>query len=78
MNAKNIYDAFVEIERLKKLVERYHKELKRKDTLIEALRKEIDKLIIQQHIETEANKYNISQQILWNKWKGNYKDENKS
>ena len=38
MDAKNIYDAFVEIERLKKLVERYHKELKRKDLIITELK----------------------------------------
>lgn len=41
MNAKNIYDAFVEIERLRKLIDMYHKELKRKDTIIENLRKEL-------------------------------------
>lgn len=41
MDAKNIYDAFVEVERLKQLIEKYHKELKRKDIIIENLRKEL-------------------------------------
>lgn len=44
MDAKNIYDAFREVERLRELVDKYHKELKRKDVLIENLRKEIQKV----------------------------------
>ena len=44
MNAQNIYDAFVEIQRLRELIDKYHKEIKRKDILIENLRKEIQNL----------------------------------
>lgn len=38
MDAKNIYDAFVEIERLHTLIDKYHQELKTKKVLIENLR----------------------------------------
>lgn len=37
-NAQNIYDAFREVERLRELVDKYHKELKRKDQIIMELK----------------------------------------